>query len=63
MLSNKQSLLLCVFVSLGFCVAGILGILDNFMVAAVLVLAFLAIIVNIVLQKKDHILDNDKDPE
>jgi len=61
MLSNKLSLLLCVFVSLGFCIAGILGILDNFMIAAILVLAFLAIIVNIIVHKKDQILNDDKD--
>ncbi|MDU8886415.1 hypothetical protein RXV94_09610 [Yeosuana sp. MJ-SS3] len=63
MLSNKQSLLLCVFVSLGFCVAGILGILDNFMIASILILAFIAIIVNIVLRKREHLLDSDKDSE
>jgi hypothetical protein len=63
MLSNKQSLFLCVFVALGFCIAGILDILDNFMIAAILVLAFLAIIVNIVLKQKDNILNEDKDPE
>jgi len=48
-------------VALGFCVSGVLGILDNFMIAAILVLGFLAIIVNIILHHKDDTIDDNKD--
>ena len=54
MLSNKLSLILCAFVALGFCVSGALGILDNYVVITVLVLAFIAVVVNLFLHK-----DND----
>lgn len=59
MLTNKQSLLLCAFVVLGFCVSGGLGILDNYVIIVILVLALLAIIINLFLLK-DDILDEDK---
>ena len=47
MLTDKQSLYLCGFVAVGFLVAGIFNILDNFIIIALLGLAFLTIIVNI----------------
>ena len=59
MLTNKQSLLLCAFIVLGFCVSGGLGILDNYVVIAILVLGLIAIIINLFLLK-DDIFDEDK---
>jgi hypothetical protein len=59
MLTNKQSLLLCAFIVLGFCISGGLGILDNYVVIAVLILGFLAIIINLFLLK-DKIFDEDE---
>jgi len=59
MLTNKQSLILCAFVVVGFCLAGALGILDNFVVIAILVLAFVMIIVNIILYSED--IEKDKE--
>jgi len=49
MLSNKLSLVLCAFVILGFCVSGMLDILDSYLVISILVFAFLAIVINIIL--------------
>ncbi len=54
MLSSKQSLILCAFIVVGFSVSGALGILDNYVVITVLLLAFIAVIVNLFLHK-----DND----
>jgi len=59
MLTNKQSLLLCAFVVLGFCVSAGLGILDNYVIIAILVLGFLAIIINLFLLR-DNFFDEDK---
>jgi hypothetical protein len=59
MLTNKQSLLLCAFIVLGFCISGGLGILDNYVVIAILVLGLIAIIINLFLLK-DDIFDEDK---
>lgn len=47
MLSDKQSLYLCSIITAGFLVAGILDILDSFIVLGFLCLMFLAVIINI----------------
>jgi len=47
MLTDKQSIYLCIFVVLGFFVSGILDVMDSFITQGILGLAFLAIIVNI----------------
>lgn len=47
MLTDKQSLFLCSFVVIGFVAAGILDMLDSFIVLGFLSLAFLAVIINI----------------
>jgi len=57
-LSNKQSLYLTSIVTLCFFVAGVLGVLDNFIVIIVLTIALLAIIVNLIIALK-----NKKNPE
>ena len=59
MLSSKQSLILCAFIVVGFSVSGALGILDNYVVITVLLLAFIAVIVNLFLHKDN----DDKDEE
>ena len=59
MLSSKQSLILCAFIVVGFCVSGALDILDNYVVITVLVLAFIAVVVNLFLHKDN----DDKDEE
>jgi len=62
MLTNKQSLLLCVFVTLGFCVSGMLDILDSYVVISILIFAFLAIIINIFLHQ-NNALKKDENTE
>ena len=47
MLTDKQSIYLCIFVILGFLISGILDVMDSFITQGILGLAFLAIIVNI----------------
>lgn len=46
MLNNKQSLILCGVVAVSFFVFGVLDILDNYIVKAILTLAFLLVIAN-----------------
>jgi len=57
-LTNKQSMLLSALVTICFFLAGILGILDNFMVIIVILVGFLTLIVNLILAIKDK-----KNPE
>ncbi|TWO31859.1 hypothetical protein E1J38_010760 [Seonamhaeicola sediminis] len=51
MLTDKQSLILCGFMAVGIFVAGVLDILDNFVILTVLTITFLAIILNLVVAK------------
>ncbi|TYA55986.1 hypothetical protein [Formosa maritima] len=54
MLTDKQSLILCAIVVFGFSISGMIGILDNYVIVAVLVILFLLIIINIFIQKPDE---------
>jgi len=47
MLTDKQSLLLCGLITAIIFVAGILGIMSNFIVLTVLTIAFLTLIANL----------------
>ncbi len=61
MLSDKQSLILCCFVVLGFVLAGILNILDNFVIIALLCLAFIIVVLNLIIHaNKEELSDEDK---
>ncbi|RED45920.1 hypothetical protein [Seonamhaeicola aphaedonensis] len=51
MLTDKQSLILCGFMVVGIFVAGVLDILDNFIILTLLTITFLAIIINLVVAK------------
>ncbi|MBR9756581.1 MAG: hypothetical protein GYB39_00725 [Algicola sp.] len=51
MLTDKQSIILCAVVVLGFSVCGILEILDNYAVSVTLLLLFLVVVVNLVFNK------------
>lgn len=62
MLTDKNSLILCAVVALGFSACGIIGILDNYAVIGVLLVCFLAIIVNIIIVKSKND-DSDLDQE
>ena len=57
-LNNKQSLYLTGIVILCFFVAGVFRVLGNYMVIAVIVAGFLAVIVNLIM-----VLKNKKNPE
>ena len=54
MLNDKQSLFLCCFVVLGFIFSGIINILDNFVIIALLSLAFIAVVINLFLQNNQE---------
>lgn len=68
MLTDKQSLILCAIVALGFSACGIIGILENFAVIGLLLFCFLIIIINIIVFKSknepeelsDELDDTDK---
>lgn len=51
MLTDKQSLILCGFMAIGIFVAGVLDILDNFVILTLLTITFLAIVINLVAAK------------
>lgn len=51
MLTDKQSLLFCGLIIMVIFVAGMLNVLDNFIVLTMLSIGFLAIIVNLILGK------------
>lgn len=55
MLTDKQSLIICAVVALGFSACGIIGILDNYAVIGVLTVGFLIVLINMfmVLQNKE----------
>lgn len=58
-LNNKQSLILSFIVFLCFFIAGIFGFLDNFMVVAIIVLGFIAVVLNLIL----ILINHKKNPE
>ncbi|MFV0572941.1 MAG: hypothetical protein ACK5M1_11000 [Xanthomarina gelatinilytica] len=51
-LTDKQSLILCAVVVLGFSISGIIGILDNYVIVAVLLVLFLLVVFNLLTNKK-----------
>ncbi|WP_417856907.1 hypothetical protein [Xanthomarina gelatinilytica] len=51
-LTDKQSLILCAVVVLGFSISGIIGILDNYVIVAVLLVLFLLVVFNLFTNKK-----------
>lgn len=54
MLTDKQSLILCGIVGVGFSVAGICGLLENYMVSGIFIALFLVILVNIIVTLTKH---------
>lgn len=51
-LTDKQSLILCAVVVLGFSISGIIGILGNYVIVAVLLILFLLVVFNLFTNKK-----------
>jgi hypothetical protein len=54
MLTDKQSLILCAIVALGFSACGIIGILDNYAIIGVLSAGFLIILINMFMVLKNQ---------
>lgn len=52
MLTDRQSLILCGLMAVGIFVGGLLNILDNFLMLTILTIIFLAILLNLFLQKR-----------
>lgn len=59
MLTDKQSLILCGFVGVGFSVAGAFGLLENYAIIGVFIVLFIIILINIYVTLKNH--HNKKD--
>jgi len=57
-LTNKQTILLTALVTACFFLAGVLDILDNFMVIFVILVGFVTVIINLILALK-----NKKNPD
>lgn len=51
MLTDKQSLLLCTFIVLGFVVGGIFDVLDSYVAMGILVISICVVILNIIIVK------------
>lgn len=60
-LKDKQSLIICAIVVFGFSISGIIGVLDNFVIVAVLLVLFLVIVLNLVTNK--HLFDKDEETQ
>ena len=58
MITDKQSFILCAFITFGFSLSGMIQILDNFVIIAVLSLGFILVVVNLFL-KKDNFFQED----
>lgn len=52
MISDEQSLILCGFMVVGIFVAGILDILNNFVILTILTIVFAVIIINLFFVKR-----------
>ena len=62
MLTDKQSLILCGVIALGFSACGIIGVLDNHAVIGLLIAGCLTFIINLfIVLRNQHKLDNDKE--
>ena len=57
MFTDKQSLILCAIVILGFIITGVTGLLDNYAILIALLTLFLIIIFNVV---REVILNHSK---
>ncbi|HLV15762.1 MAG TPA: hypothetical protein VKY41_11320 [Xanthomarina sp.] len=60
-LTDKQSLLICAIVTFGFSILGIMDALGSYVVVAILVILFLLVVVNLLLNKQ--LFDKDDDAE
>ncbi|MFB9052630.1 hypothetical protein ACFFVB_06010 [Formosa undariae] len=52
MFSDKTSFILAISVSLTFSIAGMLDILDNLVVASVIIIAFMLVVINLFIRDK-----------
>ncbi|WP_274474478.1 hypothetical protein [Mangrovimonas aestuarii] len=63
MLNDKQSLGLTSSVSIGFVLAGVFDILDNLVVAILLIIGFLTVTLNVLLYGGNDLKDKDINEE
>jgi len=61
MLTDRQSLILCGLMAVGIFVGGLLDILGNFLMLTILTIIFLAILVNLFIQKYQNQNSNNKE--
>lgn len=65
-LTDKQSLILCAIVVFGFSISGMIGILDNYVIVALLLILFLLVVINLFtnkqfFEKENNTQDNAKE--
>ncbi|HZW62753.1 MAG TPA: hypothetical protein VFF15_03815 [Flavobacteriaceae bacterium] len=60
MLTDKQSLLLCAFIVIGFVVGGIFDLLETYLVTGILSVAFILVLLNIVIANPFKEKDQDE---
>ncbi len=59
MLTDKQSLILCGIVGFGFSIAGIFGLLENYMIRGIFIVLFIVVLVNIFVTLKKQQEEKD----
>tara|TARA_R100001377_G_C3102418_1_gene79643 strand:+ start:339 stop:530 length:192 start_codon:yes stop_codon:yes gene_type:complete len=62
MLTDKQSLILCSIVGVGFSVAGTFNLLENYAISGVLFVLFFLVLVNIFITLTTNHKKKDKNP-
>ncbi|HLV40096.1 hypothetical protein [Xanthomarina sp.] len=60
-LTDKQSLLICAVVTFGFSILGIIDVLDNHVIVAVLLLLFALVVANLLSSK--HLFEKDEETD
>ncbi|MCX7550205.1 hypothetical protein [Xanthomarina sp. F2636L] len=57
--TDRQSLIICAVVILGFSISGIIGILDNYVIILVLLVLFVLVVINLFLNKQLYEKESD----
>ena len=61
MLTDRQSIFLCIIVVVGFVVFGILNMLDQIYIAIPIIVIFMIIIINLFVTKRDPEVEEEQD--
>ncbi len=61
MLTDRQSIFLCIIAIVGFVVFGILNMLDHIYIAIPIIVIFMIIIINLFVTKRDPEVEEEQD--